>query len=215
MWDFLARQILRQALKQSGKQAMGLVADEANGPEAYADRIKRDFHLNDYNDAWDLYGSDPGYWEQYYRQLPNLEPTSEMVRDSALAAGIPSRNNVFEFGFPQPSDAGSSNDADARYLGKLRHAADSPSLATDSPAVQSGVGTIGQSSGEPPVGFLSPRYSNPLGSGIAGWPSSVDPAGPRYAMRLAPSPQQPGGLLGMLLDHLRNDPATMDPVTPR
>ncbi|MGB9113984.1 hypothetical protein [Bradyrhizobium sp.] len=71
--------------------------------------------------------------------------------------------------------------------------------------LQSGFGTVGPSNGEPPVRFLSRRSSNPLGSGIADWTSSVDPAGPQYAARPTSAPEEPGGLLGMLLDHLRNN----------
>jgi hypothetical protein len=70
--------------------------------------------------------------------------------------------------------------------------------------LQSGVGTIGQSS-QPPVRFLSSRYRNPLGSGMTGWRSSVDSTNPQNSVQPAPTQQQePGGLLGLLLDHLRN-----------
>jgi hypothetical protein len=79
--------------------------------------------------------------------------------------------------------------------------------------LQSSVGTVGQNS-EPPVRFLSSRYQNPVGSGMAGWTSSVDGIDPQRPAQLAPlqqptqpapSPQEPGGLLGLLLDHLRNN----------
>jgi hypothetical protein len=101
MLEFLARQILRQALKHAGKTAIGDDIEELNGPEAYADRIKRDFHLSEYADAQALYDGDRAYWEQYYRPLPAPDWKSEIVRDSAAAAGVPSRNNVFEYGFPE------------------------------------------------------------------------------------------------------------------
>jgi hypothetical protein len=41
---------------------------------------------------------------------------------------------------------------------------------------------------------------------MTGWRSSVDSNGPQYSTQPAPSPQQPGGLLGLLLDHLRDNP---------
>jgi hypothetical protein len=96
MWEFLARQLLKQA----GKKAV--FNDEANGPEAYADRIKRDFKLDDYAGAWALYDSDRAFWERYYRDLPRPDAKSDFVQDSAAAAGFPGRNNVFEYGFPGP-----------------------------------------------------------------------------------------------------------------
>jgi hypothetical protein len=71
--------------------------------------------------------------------------------------------------------------------------------------LQSGHGTIGQSA-EPPVRFLSSRYQNPLGDGMAGWPSSVNASDPPYVVQPAPSSDEPSGLLGRLLDHLRNNP---------
>jgi hypothetical protein len=80
-------------------------------------------------------------------------------------------------------------------------------------ALQSGVGTVGQNS-QPPIRFLSSRYQNPLGNEMTGWRSSVDgidpqspaqPMLPQNSAQPAPSSQEPGGLLGLLLDHLRNN----------
>jgi len=55
MWNFLVTQLLRQAGRSAGGK---LFNEDVNGPEAYADRIMRDFHLHDYADAWALYDSD-------------------------------------------------------------------------------------------------------------------------------------------------------------
>jgi len=71
--------------------------------------------------------------------------------------------------------------------------------------LQSGVGTVGQSS-RPPVRFLSSRYQDPLGGGMTGWRSSVDGIDPQNSVKQPASPQEPGGLLGLLLEHLRNNP---------
>lgn len=80
--------------------------------------------------------------------------------------------------------------------------------------LRSGVAAVGEAS-EPPVRYLSSRYQNPLGGGMAGWRSSADgfdpqrpaqPAPPQQSTQPASSPQDPGGLLGLLLDHLRNNP---------
>jgi hypothetical protein len=73
--------------------------------------------------------------------------------------------------------------------------------------LQTGHGTIGQSA-EPPVRFPNSRYQNPLGNGMAGWPSSVNASDPPYVVQPSPSPSpdEPSGLLGRLLDHLRDYP---------
>lgn len=106
MWEFLLRQLLNQAARTAGGKAAGqFFNDEANGPEAYADRIKRDFGLQDYADAWKLYNSDRAYWERYYSPPPEPDWNSASIQDSAAAAGVPSRNNVFEYGFPESGPA--------------------------------------------------------------------------------------------------------------
>jgi hypothetical protein len=40
MWEFLAKQLLREAGRKIGGRFFN---DEANGPEVYADRIKKRF----------------------------------------------------------------------------------------------------------------------------------------------------------------------------
>jgi hypothetical protein len=93
------------------------------------------------------------------------------------------------------------------YLSYLR-----PAMGPDdelSPFVrslQSGPGAVGPVNSQPPVRFVSSRYQNPLGDGMTGWPSSVNAADPQYAAQPAPSPERPGGLLGLLLDQLRDNP---------
>ena len=72
--------------------------------------------------------------------------------------------------------------------------------------LQSGVGTIGQNDTESPVRFLSSRYQNPLGNGTAGWNSSLADFDPQQQVQPAASPQEPGGLLGLIQDYLRNNP---------
>jgi hypothetical protein len=69
----------------------------------------------------------------------------------------------------------------------------------------SSTGTVGENAA-PPVRFLGSRIQNPLGDGMTGWSSSVDPSNPQYLARPAPSPQQPGGLPGLMLDYLRDNP---------
>jgi hypothetical protein len=71
--------------------------------------------------------------------------------------------------------------------------------------LQSSTGTVGQNS-EPPVRFLSSRYGNALGDGMTDWRSSVDPAGPQNSAPTLSSPRDPGGLLGLMQEYLRNNP---------
>ena len=99
MWNLLARELAKRIGGTIVANKMAGV-EEPNGPEAYADRIKRDFHLHDYADAWGSH-SDRPYWENYYRPRPNGPANNEFVRDFAAAAGVPGRNNVFEYGFPE------------------------------------------------------------------------------------------------------------------
>jgi hypothetical protein len=72
MWNFLAR---------AGVSLAGLqFIKKVNAPEVYADRIKRDFHLHDYADAWNLYASDPAYWERYYNPPSNDPEWKDNIR---------------------------------------------------------------------------------------------------------------------------------------
>jgi hypothetical protein len=98
MWEFLIRQLLKEVGRTAASKFFG---NEANRPEAYADRIKRDFHLHDYADAWALYNSDPAYWERWYAPQRSSAWNTEIQHDSARAAGTPSRYNVLEYGYPE------------------------------------------------------------------------------------------------------------------
>ena len=71
-------------------------------------------------------------------------------------------------------------------------------------SLQSGMATVGANS-VPPVGYLSPPDQNPLGGGMGGWQSSTSDFNSQQPASPAPSTDEPGGLLGMLLDHLRNN----------
>lgn len=95
MWNYLAR---------AGMTAAGLrFIRETNPQEVYVERIKKDFRIPDYYDAWQLYNSNPAYWARYYSPPPNsIDAKDELVRDSAAQAGVPSRRNVFEYGYPEP-----------------------------------------------------------------------------------------------------------------
>lgn len=70
--------------------------------------------------------------------------------------------------------------------------------------LRSGVGTIGPATA-PPISYLSSRYANPLGNGMGDWKSSAEGYSQQPAQP-ATSPQEPGGLLGIIQDYLRNNP---------
>jgi hypothetical protein len=71
---------------------------------------------------------------------------------------------------------------------------------------QTGVGSIGSSIGAPPIGLFGVPSPSSFGDGIRSWSSSVAPISPLYAAPPAPPSDQAGGVFGMLLDHLRDNP---------
>lgn len=66
----LQRQTLRQGVKGAGLAFIGGL----NKPEAYADRINREFNLRNYAKAWDIYDSNRAYWEKLYGHDPVTSP---------------------------------------------------------------------------------------------------------------------------------------------
>ena len=72
--------------------------------------------------------------------------------------------------------------------------------------LRSGVGTVGVPN-TPPIRYLSARYANPLGDGMGDWKSSVE-SYPQPPAQPATAPQEPGGLLGLIQDYMRNNPDT-------
>jgi hypothetical protein len=70
--------------------------------------------------------------------------------------------------------------------------------------LRSGVGTVGPATA-PPIRYLSSGYADPFGNRMGDWKSSVKGYSEQPAQP-ATSPQEPGGLLGILQDYLRNNP---------
>jgi hypothetical protein len=221
MWEFIARQLLKEAGRKIGSRFFN---DEANGPEFYADRIKRDLGLQDYADAWAIYDSDRAYWEQYYNgqsREPDWKQTA--VRDSAAAAGVPSRNNVVEYDFPQPAPVQTRSEgavpvqtSTSQFLsqgqstivgGRTAEGAplagagfSTPKLPTSSPlseASQSKPGVF--TTGVPPIPYVRSPQGAPRGI-----PGMMVDAG--YVDPTNPDPPPAGGLAGLLQDYLRNNP---------
>lgn len=176
MWSFLGRQFLKGVGRKAGGQFFN---DELNGPEVYADRIKRDFHLDDYADAWALYDSDRAYWHRYYGPLPSgLSGKEAFVRDSAAAAGVPSRRNVFEYGFPE--------------------AASAPRSTTQGELKGAGYQPVVFGAGAPPAPFAFPA----LQSAPRGLPGMIAEAGTGDPAN--PDRQPAGGLTGWIQELLHH-----------
>ena len=211
MWDFLAKQILKQAGKKIGNS---FFSDDANAPEVYADRIKRDFKLDDYAEAWSLYDSDPAYWERYYRELPRPDWKNDVIMNSAAAAGVPSRNNVFEYGFPESGPIRSS-DSEVLPVRKLstRHVRPGGMVASESLAdPMSGRGVTPDDGSD---GRLSPSHAFDTGTSSIQHLSDVSQRAPRglpalladagASDDLSQSTSRAGGLPGLIQDYLRNN----------
>ena len=67
----LARKDQNGVAKEFGRRIAAEFSNgELNKDEAYADRIKREFRLRDYYQAWSPYDSDRAYWKQLYGDDP-------------------------------------------------------------------------------------------------------------------------------------------------
>ncbi|MEI2296772.1 hypothetical protein [Ensifer sp. MJa1] len=79
--------LINQGLKRVGRKlGKSMFNDTLNVPEAYADRIARDFG-NEWHDAYEIYRQNPGFWEDAYgkdaqelKGPPKLAPASRTSR---------------------------------------------------------------------------------------------------------------------------------------
>jgi hypothetical protein len=67
----------------------------------------------------------------------------------------------------------------------------------------SGLGAVGPVTA-PPIRYLSSRYQNPLGNEMGDWRASAEPVDTSRPASPVSTPQEPGGLLGLIQDYLRN-----------
>jgi hypothetical protein len=220
VWNFLVRQILRQALKRGAKQELGLGigGDPLNEDEAYVDRMKRDFHIDDYYKALELYNSDPSYWRQYYRPLPSPDPAHERIRDSAAMAGVPSRYNVWEYGYPDETtnsvipQSPSNNPAPptgkkSESSGSAEPTARAATDASDAPmSLFSYLMSTGNFNGAVPT---SPANAAPSGPPSFQTASALRPSTTRDASDTG----QPRFLLGRTYDPSQGSPLAAPPVS--
>ncbi len=106
MWqlflDEFARRLLLQAVKGEGLKAFReLFRSDLSKPEAYADRIKREFGLRNYAQAQALYDSNRDYWEELYgddplnsRNHPVSPPQSLLPRDTTRRGSSDDYSNL-------------------------------------------------------------------------------------------------------------------------
>ncbi|MGX1105944.1 hypothetical protein AB7M47_004327 [Bradyrhizobium elkanii] len=113
MWQLIleevARELERRAAQWAGRKVFRKTVDggEPNKPEAYADRINREFGLRDYFKAWNLYDSDRAYWEELFGNDPLNSPDHPASPPGSLLprADAP-RNPRYDYLNPAPRAAG-------------------------------------------------------------------------------------------------------------
>lgn len=111
MWqlvlDRLLQEVGRRTAQWVGSKTAGeFFNDELSKDEAYADRIKREFRLRDYHQAWELYDSNRAYWKELYgddplnsRNHPASPPSSLVPREPPL------RQPSYNYLNPAPMDS--------------------------------------------------------------------------------------------------------------
>ncbi|WP_422868355.1 hypothetical protein [Bradyrhizobium sp.] len=114
MLERLALGLLEKAhegtAKEFGKWIAGeILGTELNKDEAYADRIKREFRLRDYYQAWSLYDSDRAYWKRLYGDDPLNSPNHPSSPPASLLPRPPSaRHRGDTYLNPAPTASGIS-----------------------------------------------------------------------------------------------------------
>lgn len=112
MWqlflDEFARRLVLQAVKAEGLKAFReLFRNDLSKPEAYADRIKREFGISDYPQARALYDSNPAYWEDLYGSDPlNSYGHSASPPRTLLPREAAARDPGYDYLEPSPSHSG-------------------------------------------------------------------------------------------------------------
>lgn len=225
MWQLFLHEIARQlelaAVRQGGQKLFGKLFDsELNKPEAYADRIKREFRLRDYAQAWDLYDSNRRYWENLYgddplnsRNHPASPPSSLLPRaPSAPTAGAAYLNPAsMGSGSPGPFGTGGQfrlgPSVSSQPLYETRSFVASPDdTARDAPDSRQLVRRLvrvpgeGQSpfdDGAPAVPFVP---ANPIPP--PGRPATFDE---RVRSQTPANSASAGGLLGLIQDYMRDN----------
>ncbi|TKW79015.1 MAG: hypothetical protein DI543_07410, partial [Bradyrhizobium icense] len=114
MWQLILGQMMREIEGQAAKQAAwgagkglaSLLLGQANKPEAYADRINREFNLRNYAKAWALYDSDRAYWEKLYGDDPLNSPNHPASPPKSLLPRQPGASaSAYNFLDPATRDA--------------------------------------------------------------------------------------------------------------
>ncbi|OCP23172.1 MULTISPECIES: hypothetical protein [unclassified Ensifer] len=81
--------LIDQGLKWVGRKlGKSMFNDTLNGPEAYADRIAQDFG-NEWHDAYEIYGQNPGFWEDAYKGDPNVPKNGPKMAPVSRTSRLP------------------------------------------------------------------------------------------------------------------------------
>ena len=95
------KRLLRGIKNFRNELFLRMLDDKANMPEAYADRIAREYG-NDWHSAYDTYWQDPEFWENAYendpvhsRVGPETVPVKRTSRLPAVPANDPSTGGGF------------------------------------------------------------------------------------------------------------------------
>jgi hypothetical protein len=144
--------------------------------------------------------------------------TTPYIRDSARAAGVPSRSNVWEYDYPpenpKPTVTSARNGKSytpqeaANFLSnplaptRVDPASAPPSMDPDGMSEDKTRSRV-FNTGAPPIHFF-PQASQYLPRGFPGWSSVTGTAAPDSVQ--PHESEKPGGLLGLLIEHARNNP---------
>jgi len=206
MWQLFLEQLMREIQRQAAKQAVrqtgegiaSLLIDGLNKPEAYVDRIKREFNLRDWHQARILYESDRAYWEKLYGDDPVTSRNHPVSPPSSLLPPQPPdpSDGLFD---PSPMGANASGPfgSGGQFVPGVPTSLQSPDGSAPRTGVESkpvrglGVrigdtpGTTVFDSGAPAVPFVSPSSIPRPGS-----PATFNE---RFQASLAPTNAWPGG----------------------
>ena len=121
MWGLIAKRVAGKVAKEFSagrvaRKSLGkMIADEffnseLSKPEAYVDRIKREFQLPEHADALLRYNSNPAYWKKLYGDDPLKSPNHPVPQDALLPRqggsylGAPSSSDPVYRGFARLPD---------------------------------------------------------------------------------------------------------------
>ncbi|MQW89882.1 hypothetical protein [Sinorhizobium saheli] len=80
---------IAQGLRNAGRELLfELLNDKVNLPEAYADRIARDYG-NSWHDAYQIYRQNPTFWDDAYNGDPNNRQAGPKIAPVTRTSRLP------------------------------------------------------------------------------------------------------------------------------